>query len=181
MRKVFLTIGPQGAGKSMFCKNAVTQHPSIIWISRDEILMRLFGTVWLSRYTGGHEFAFRCMWKIVQRRLRKPEVVLILDCWNGFAEERIHICSELRARGADEIVGLHFITPKNKCVEWRACKAPEKTSLTKENYARDYDLFQQQPVEEKQGFDSIIRIQPELVSDLHFLLGNGEQLHFAGC
>jgi len=181
VRTVFLTIGPQGAGKSTFCKKAVTQHPSIIWISRDEILTRLFGTVWLNPYTGGHQLAFECMWRIVQKHLRKPDAVLLLDCWNGFGSDRALICRELRLRGAECIIGLHFVISEKACVKWRALKELDTKGISADEYAHDYRLFQAQPIEVEQGFDSIIRIQPALVSDYSFLLGSGEQLCLPGC
>lgn len=54
MRRVALTVGPRGSGKSSFCKGFIRSHPSVSLVSRDEILIELFGSTSLNPYAGEH-------------------------------------------------------------------------------------------------------------------------------
>lgn len=61
LKEVILPVGPQGSGKSAFCEKAVELDPNIVLISRDKILIELFGTVFLDSYSGGHFHAYDVM------------------------------------------------------------------------------------------------------------------------
>ena len=47
MKTVILTVGPRGAGKSNFCNQIVQSHSEIVLVSRDAILIELFGSIYL--------------------------------------------------------------------------------------------------------------------------------------
>jgi predicted kinase len=161
MKEAFLTIGPIGSGKSTFCNEVAKKEPGFVLVSRDAILIEMFGTVWLDSYTGGHFEAYERMWKEVEKHLATAgSLAVILDCWNGFARERRDIARRLRYLGAERVVGLYFTTPEDTCVTWRTAKEAGKTGLDKDAYMRDYRLFHSQPINIQQGFDSIVNIDP---------------------
>lgn len=172
MRRAILTIGPQGAGKSTFCEKVVEAHPEVILVSRDVIRMELFGTVFLDRYTGGGEYAQEKMWEAVKGHLSQTNVVLILDCWNGYGHERTEMTRRLRESGADRVDGWYFTTPRETCVHWRLVRdGMEKErdppglvlmdrAFRTELYGEDYVLFHAQAIALDQGFDSIRQINP---------------------
>lgn len=169
MKQVVLTVGMQGAGKSTFCEKVISQHSQVIIVSRDEILIELFGDAYLSPYTGGHFEGLDEMWKRIAQHLQAPDITIILDCWNGFAEERQIITERLASLGVDRIGAWYFITPLEENTEWfvakRKARKGEKYATWQEASDRgcaehDYELFHQQPVETSQGFHFIVKINP---------------------
>ena len=118
MKTVFLTVGPQGSGKSVFCQKVVLENQHLKMVSRDAILIELFGTPWLDSYSGGHFLAHEKMWKDVAEYLTQDDIALILDCWNGYPEERQEMVKRLRNLGAERVVAWYFTTPLNVCIEW---------------------------------------------------------------
>lgn len=172
MRRVILTVGPQGAGKSTYCKKVYQAHPHIVWISRDVILTRLFGTVWLNHYTGGHYIGEQVMWKLVARRLKSDNLTLILDHWNDCPDDRRRITAILRHLGADRVEAWRFTTPLDTAYEWFYTKNPRDygkllpdhadrmVRWDYEDYTSAYHAFNAEPVDEDQGFDEIRTINP---------------------
>ncbi len=61
MRRVILTVGPRGAGKSCYCQEFVQNHPEVVLVSRDAILFDLFGKTEQDPYTGNHFVAYKRM------------------------------------------------------------------------------------------------------------------------
>ncbi|OGG41438.1 hypothetical protein A2837_02925 [Candidatus Kaiserbacteria bacterium RIFCSPHIGHO2_01_FULL_46_22] len=164
MTEVILTIGPQYAGKSTFCKKVVELNPDIYFVSRDDILMELFGTVWLGSYSGGHHIAYEIMWKKAKRLIKKKPRLLILDCWNGPTRERLWITDRLKKLGISNVIGWYFVTPFNQCVEWSLGRDPPKHEREKEwrkiEFNHIYNDFHRQSVETEKGFQNIVRINP---------------------
>ena len=174
MRKVILTVGPQCAGKSSFCQKAVALDPDIILVSRDAICIELFGSVWLSPYTGGHLVAWEKMWEILKEHLKQESVRILLDAWNDSPESRRKMTTKLRQMGVDRIEAWHFITPENVCFEWFFQREiPNYIGRMKkyhmDNYCRVYRAFQKYPVDVEQGFDRIVRIDASTKSPEHVL------------
>lgn len=116
MKRVILTVGPQGSGKSTFCEGIAAAYPDIIIVSRDAILLEMFGSVWLSPHTGEHYAGKEKMWKILSKHLTCDSATVILDCWNGSADERLAITNKLRELGANKIEAWRFTTPEETCV-----------------------------------------------------------------
>lgn len=176
MKTVILTVGPRGAGKSNFCNQIVQSHSEIVLVSRDAILIELFGSIYFSAYSGGHWVALEKIWEIIAEYMQQSEVLMILDCWNGFANERIIITKKLRSLGVERIVAWYFITPEDACLKWfmeeikdeikskNLNKNPKWIKLHKEakqeSYLHDYRLYHSQPVDSTQGFDFIKKINP---------------------
>jgi hypothetical protein len=172
MRRVIVTSGPMGSGKSTYCNQLLNFNPLLTLISRDAILIELFGTVWLDSYSGGHFYAQDIMWKRVAEALKPDSVFLILDTWNGSGSERQHITSKLRQLGADWIIGHCFITPEKTALRWYI----KRQSIGRENDAwyirqlnadyqadnfhHDYLLYHSHGVTEEQGFDQVCYINP---------------------
>lgn len=165
MKTVFLTCGTRGAGKSMYCREIIKRQPDLILISRDEILIELFKKTELSPYEGGHYYAMEIMWKRVKECLRKEgDVKMILDCWNGFTEDRKHIMLLLKLAGANRVVAWRFTTPLIKVIEWFDAKTRNKFNGKEMNESRsrdDYELFNRMAKNiEKEGFDEVFYINP---------------------
>jgi hypothetical protein len=184
--EAILTIGPQGSGKSSFCKMVREFDPSIGLVSRDQILMQMFGRVYLDSYSGGHHQASICMWEEVEKIVRaNSNSRFILDAWSGNARGRRTIIEKLRRLGVDRIVGWYFITDVEKVTEW-FWKNPEVARfsdyLSNERRGQnlvffddnapkhDYGLFHRLANDiESEGFDLIIKIDP-LVSRVNDVL-----------
>ncbi|MEK7163027.1 MAG: AAA family ATPase [Patescibacteria group bacterium] len=165
MKIVFLTCGPRGAGKSTYCENILKRQSDLVIISRDKILVELFGETELSPYGGGHYHAIDIMWERMNEYLFKDNSIkIILDCWNGFPEERKNIISRLKKAGADKVLALVFTTPLEKVIQWFDIKTRDKFNGKEMNESRsrqDYALFNKLAVNiEKEGFDKIVYINP---------------------
>jgi hypothetical protein len=106
------------------------------------------------------------------RRLQRNNATILLDCWNGSAEERKAITQKLRSFGAERIEAWRFVTPENTCVAWYLEKEPLRRPAKDEKWEafrrevainscrHDYRLYHKQLVELRQGFDLIRRINP---------------------
>lgn len=176
MRRVILTAGPRGAGKTTFCKKVVEARPEIVLIERDAILIEMFGRTDLCPYTGGHQAASSRMMTLVKETLKRENITLILDTWNGYAEERRFITDKLFTFDVDRIDLWLFTTPRRVCVRQFISRSrieqgvPQGKNLSDreklmyklaaESSHRHYHLYHSQPFELDQGFTSIVRINP---------------------
>jgi len=168
MKRVVLTIGPQYAGKSTFSEQVVKAYSEVILASRDKVLMRLFGKVYLDSYSGGHYAAWDELWKEVDGHLQQlSNVTLILDAWNGPPEDRRPIVEKLRAMGVDRVEAWHFVTPLETCIKWMEKREPIKiknkwSELRRdtriESYSRIHKAFCAVRIEKEGWFDSVRRI-----------------------
>ncbi len=160
MKRVILTIGPQGAGKSTFCKAFLKLNPNFQLISRDKILIELFGTTWLDGYSGGHYHAYVVMLERLQEALKPKNCTTILDYWTGYAEERRSLINEIKnICPIDEVYGWFFTTPEDTCVKWFFQKN-QQVSISEDGIRSNYKIFHKQPVDLDQGFDFIKKINP---------------------
>lgn len=161
MKVVYLTSGPRGSGKTEFVKKIASFHPEVEVISRDGILIELFSSTSLNPYEGGHYVAKDILWKKVEEFLsssKKRE--LILDCWNGFSNERQVIIWKLRELGADRVVCWQFMVPIDLCVQWFFTK-PDSKGYSEIGIRRDYNLYYEMAKDiEEDGFDEIYHINP---------------------
>ncbi len=116
---VFLLVGQRGSGKSHYGKRLGEEYPHMQVVSRDEIIVRLFGDVELSSYNGGNHYAYRIMHRILRRKLSTQKgITILLDCWTGSTEGREEIIELLRAHGADRVIALYFVTPLKLVNVW---------------------------------------------------------------
>lgn len=161
MKKVVLTSGPRGAGKSTYINNYVKQNPETIILSRDELLIELFGQTALSPYDGSHEYARQLFSDKIKKTIESNEHPnLIVDCWNGYPEERESAIEQYKLFGADKVICWKFMTPKETCIDW-AMKKEDISGYTKPMMERDFDTyhrFSKNILEE--GFDQVRFINP---------------------
>ena len=169
IQRAYLTVGPQGAGKSTFCHRLVEICPGLILISRDDIYEEVFGKDWHSAYSGAHYVGMDEVWKRVETAATTSEQI-ILDCWNEDPEERRRYVNRLRSLGAVHVEAWHFVTPKEVCMEWYKAKITAEgwCSLNLIDFntqicGRNYDVFHSIPISTDQGFDYIRTIDPTKV------------------
>jgi predicted kinase len=169
LKTVFLTIGPRGAGKSTFCKKMMEAFPQITCISRDQIMLEMYGTIYGGIYTSEFYYAIKKMFERVAEHLCKQKQPLILDYWNGSTEERERTIQKLRKLGSERIIGLYFTTPENICLSWLTsrCKKEVKkkiliTEPSEHALRKDYQLFHSDPIDPSLGFDYIIKIDASI-------------------
>lgn len=162
MKITFLTSGPRGSGKSVYVKEEKVRHPETIIISRDELLISLFGKTSLSPYEDGHKYVSEILFQKVQECLSMDilGLTMILDYWNGFSNERRVIIKKLRNLGADKVYCLQFITPLDTCIEWFMQK-PDSSGYSENSVLHDFQLYHKEAINiEEDGFDRVIQINP---------------------
>jgi len=161
MKTVYLTSGPRGSGKSTYIKELVSRHPEVSLISRDEILIRLFGSTSLESYGGGHFAAMEVLFKEVGKCLSSGEKAdLVLDCWNGFPEDRKDMIGRLRNLGADRVVCWQFITTIDMCIKWFLQKGDVR-GYSERGARHDYRLYHRLAKDiQEDGFDGVCLVDP---------------------
>jgi hypothetical protein len=173
--QVYLLVGPRAAGKSHYATRLYEANPQAILISRDEILMREFGTIYGNGYTGEHVYAVEMMYRQLQEQLRQPQpTTIILDCWTGDSHDRIRLVRKLRDMGAKRVLALFFVTPLQHVSTWFWLK-PEIARMDQmgkisgegiayfspEAPANLYRVFHHFAMDiDADGFDEVIRVHP---------------------
>lgn len=160
MKTVILTSGPRGSGKSLYAETVRTHHPEITVVSRDQILIELFGSTSLNPYEGGHEYGFHTMLSMLREILSvdNPNTTILLDCWNGYSSDRIELIGKLRAMGADKVSCLQFLISADTCVEWFK-KKPDNGGQPEYSIRNDHlHYYQKAATIEEDGFDEVFQI-----------------------
>jgi len=175
LKTVFLTVGPRGAGKSEYCQRLLNRQKDFFFISRDEILMRMFGSVHTSPYEGGSASAEQSMRMQIMTALAGEESVkILLDAWTGFRYERERIIANCREWGAHEVVALFFVTPVKYVNEWFWKKPgiarigemgkPRNDRVvyfSDDSPRRDYELFHRNAaLIREEGFNRVVLVNP---------------------
>lgn len=177
MRRVILVSGPQGAGKSTFCKEIVEHRPEITLIERDAILVELFGQTSLDPYSGDHQCGEVIMWQRVEEALSNHENAdMILDTWCGYPISRTRCAQRLRALDVEIVDLWYFVTAEDICLQQyesretsclQAQKAGPISVWQRESICsccrQNFRLFHSMPVEESPSdseFDNIKFINP---------------------
>ncbi len=121
MKRVILTCGPRGAGKTTYSKRIAKMCPQCHIVSRDAIAIEHFGSVYLSPYLVSHEFvqdkAYAMVSNILQTTPDNSDVTIIFDYWNGSPIARKRIVRELRTLGVESVWAWYFVTPRKICVQ----------------------------------------------------------------
>jgi len=172
---VYLLVGQRGAGKSFYAEKIRLRQPEVALISRDAILIKLFGATNLDPYSGQLEYGG----KVARRLLRQvlsahTNSKVIVDYWTGDSYDRRTLNQWLRKYRATKVIALYFITPVDLVNEW-FWKKPgiAKTSemqarrdeglsfFSEEAPFRDHYVFHQLASNIKlDGFDEVIKINP---------------------
>lgn len=166
MNVVILTSGPRGAGKSTYCRAVHVQDSEIKLVSRDDLLMRIYGKTSFSPYTESSWEIFEILYKEIKRffrerkRGKRKNSIVIFDCWNGWPSERKEISRRLRTFGVHKIVCWKFITPIDICEFWY--KEREGDTWFS---GRGYRLYHKTSKNiENDGFDIVYEINPTQLS-----------------
>lgn len=172
---VYLLVGQRGAGKSAYAKRLLANQPELLFISRDEILVRKFGSTDTNPYGGAQWYAIEVLHRLLRFVLRtRPITKIILDCWTGDSEGRASLVQKLREYGATRVVALYFVTPREVVSSWfwlkpGIAKIEEMGKRDGDNIVyfsadaplRDYDTFHRIARHiDSDGFDQVIRIDP---------------------
>ena len=122
MNIVILLSGPQGAGKSTYAENICQMNPSAQLVSRDALLMEIYGTVYFDPYCGFPMDIYETMYKkikdLINERKKHYHCVVIVDCWNGSCRDRTHLVGKFKEHGADKIICWKFMTEYSLCKHW---------------------------------------------------------------
>jgi hypothetical protein len=161
VKTVYLTSGPRGSGKSIYIKKIVACYPKIVVISRDDVLIELFGSTSLDPYGGGHYIAKKVLFEKIEKYLSSHnDLDIILDYWNGFSRERVAIIEKLRGLGADRVICWQFFVPVDVCLKWFFSK-PDSKGYGEFGIRRDHALYYKKAeCIEDDGFDGIRHIDP---------------------
>ena len=172
---VYLLIGQRGSGKSEYAKRLIANQPGLVLVSRDEILVRFFGSADSSPYGGEQWYALKVMHRFLRFMLRKrQQVKIILDCWTGTSEDRATLIRLLKEGGATKVVALYFVTPRKTVESWfwqkpgiaKLCEMKfhnkeNKVYFSEDAPSRDYLAFHKLARNiDSDGFDEVIRINP---------------------
>ncbi|RJO59538.1 hypothetical protein C4546_01530 [Candidatus Parcubacteria bacterium] len=172
---VYLLVGQRGAGKSHYAKRLLAKQSELLFISRDEILVRKFGSTDTDPYGGAQWYGLEVMNRLLRFVLRTHSTVkIVLDCWTGSSKERVSLVNKLREFGATRVVALYFVTPREIVNSWfwlkpGIAKLEEMGKRSGRNLVyfsadaplRDYTAFHRlAQCINSDGFDRVIRIDP---------------------
>ncbi len=172
---VYLLIGQRGSGKTTYTKKLTEEDKKFYVINRDDILIKLFGSVHLSPYTGEHFYADNIVFRLLRKKLSaKNEVKIILDYWTGSSLERRTLIRKLREYGATKVIALYFITPLELVEKWfwekpgiakmsriREPRKEEVVYFSEDAPSHDYEIFHDLAKGiDADGFNQVIRIDP---------------------
>lgn len=176
-KHVYLLVGQRGAGKSDYAKRLLANQPDLFLVSRDEILVRKFGSIDTDPYGGAQWYVHEILHRLLRFVLRtRPTIKIVLDCWTENSEERISLVQKLREYGATRVVALYFVTPREVVSSWfwlkpGIAKMEEMETHNGKNLVyfsadaplRDYDVFHRLARKiDSDGFNEVIRIDPRI-------------------
>ena len=152
---VYLLVGQRASGKSSYAKRLIESQPELSLVSRDEILVRLFGSTDTNPYTGEQYIAESVMDRLLRLKLStQTDLRLILDAWTGDSRSRRLLIEKLKQYGAARIVALYFTTSVERVNMWfwqkpRIAKMEEMGKrreeglvfFSKDAPANDYEVF----------------------------------------
>lgn len=174
-KSVYLLVGQRGAGKSSYAKRLLANQPELSFVSRDEILVRKFGSTDTDPYGGAQWYALEVLHRLLRFVLRtRPTVKIVLDCWTEDSKGRVSLVQKLREYGATRVVALYFVTPRKIVSSWfwlkpGIAKMEEMGKHNGKNLVyfsadaplRDYDAFHRLARHIcSDGFDQVIRLDP---------------------
>ena len=161
MKTVILTSGPRGAGKSTYVELVKKIQPEVMCMSRDELLIELFGKTSLCAYTGEHEYARLIFERRLKEVLKKDDdSKIIIDYWNGFSKTRQHLIEKFREYGADRVICWQFVISIDVCLNW-FFKKSDSVGYSENGCRRDHKLYYNTAKHiDKDGFDAVYHIDP---------------------
>lgn len=159
-KTVILTSGPRGIGKTTYTELVKSLHPDVELLSRDKLLVELFGKTSLSPYDGSRYYAHVVLRERLRELLQKDNNKIIFDCWNGSSRERNYLAGMLRTLGADKVICWQFVVELDTCIKW-FLKKTDVAGYSEYSCRSDYKLYYQSAIDiEEDGFDAVYRINP---------------------
>ena len=165
MKRVILTSGPRGSGKTTYVESFLRINPEVKSLSRDGMLVELFGRTSINPYTGDHEYVHQTFLERIKEILDKSgeNIEVVADYWNGWSSERRSLVGKFRDCGADRVICWKFVTPPDVCFDWFMKKSDVTGSPEhlKGYYEYDYELYHKTSENiEEDGFDKVYLINP---------------------
>lgn len=172
---VYLLVGQRGAGKSVYAEKIVSQQPEVMLVSRDAVLVRLFGSTDSSPYSGQSQYGGAVTKRLLRRVLvTRTNLKIVFDYWTGESRDRQNLNRRLREYGAARTIALYFVTPLPLVNEWfwkkpGIARMEEMSARPNEGLvfyskgapSRDYEAFHElASAIDADGFDEVIRINP---------------------
>ncbi len=173
---IYLLVGQRGAGKSHYAGRLIKNQPELSIVSRDAILIRLYGSTDTDPYSGAGHSVQKIMHRLLRRKLStQTNLRLILDTFTSDSRERKLLINKMREYGATRIVALYFVTPLEIVDQWfwekpgiakmseMSARRGEGLVFFSENApGRDYKVFHELASQiDSDGFDEVIRIDPQ--------------------
>lgn len=115
MKRVILTVGMRGAGKTTFCNNVKQQHPNVGLISWDRWYKENFPDWGFDAYSGEGYVATQLLWDHIADVLTAHRQPLIIDRWLPTPERRQAAIIKLCRMGVEFVTCWHFVTPPDLC------------------------------------------------------------------
>lgn len=179
---VYVLIGQRGSGKTYYGQRLIENQSGLSVVSRDEILVRVFGSTDTGSYSGCQGLARKIVYRLLRRKLStQKRLAILLDFWTEGSLERRDLIEELRKFGATRVVALYFVTRLEMVNQWfwlkpgiakisemKTRKDEGLTFFLESAPANDYEVFHEYASQiDSDGFDEVIRVDPE--KDLIFL------------
>jgi GTPase SAR1 family protein len=173
---VYVVVGQRGAGKSTYCKQLIDAYPQLLYFSRDDLLVKLFGKTDLDPDSGGCEYVMKALNGAIREKLSMTGgIQILLDVWTSTKEERSQTIERMRMWGADKVVALYLVTPLELVKIWfwkkpGIAKISEMKTHPGEGLlffsssapANDYEIFHNKLCKEIdfECFDQVVRVHP---------------------
>lgn len=171
---VYLLVGQRGSGKSTFASTVKKQHPEVLFLNRDDILIEMFGSVHPDAYSGGHFVAIKELYcRFTQITANQDESKTLLECFTGSFFERQVLIRDLRANGATKVIALYFVTPVELVRQWfwqkpgiakmgdQKKRGQDVVYYSENAPSHDFEAFHDLARKiDINGFDEVIRIDP---------------------
>lgn len=125
MTRVLVTVGPQGAGKSTFCRSILSLGiKGLAYASRDDFLVGRYGKAAWDPYSGAMYEGMSYFWEHTAQLIGKNNVVL-LECFcptlSHFHDMLCSISEYVDWTNVTvQYEALYFVTPDYLCAEWYA-------------------------------------------------------------
>lgn len=174
-RIVYLLVGPRGAGKSTYASAIVKERPDFFLMSRDAIIVELYGSEHTDPYSGAGYHAMNTLYARLNQKLSgETKKAIVLDCWTRDSQERQTLIARLREYGAGKVIALLLTTPLAFVEQWfwkkpGIAKMQDIGKLQGKGFVfymedapeRDFALFHELAKNiDEDGFDQIIRVDP---------------------
>lgn len=115
MKRVILTVGMRGSGKTTFCNKIKEQHPTVGLISWDRWYKENFPDWEFDAYSSDGPIATEILWRHITDVLSAHRQPLIIDRWLPTPERRQAAIIKLCKIGVEFISCWHFVTPPELC------------------------------------------------------------------